>query len=64
MPLLGYIIFWAAIAIFVFVQSLLVADAIRSRRNGRQALEIVWTVVPVTILIVLGFFAYQVLREG
>jgi cytochrome c oxidase subunit 2 len=68
------IVFLFAVAIFLFVEALIVFAVIRYRRrptdtelppqvHGNNLLEIVWTLVPTAIVIFLFFISWQTLND-
>ncbi len=68
------IVFVIAAAIFLFVEGLIVVAVVRYRRkpgdtelppqiHGNNTLEIVWTIVPTVIVIILFFLSWQTLNS-
>lgn len=68
---LFWIIFWAAMIVFALVMAALIYSMIRFRRrsvddlpkqvHGNTALEVVWTVVPIILLIGIGIITVRTL---
>lgn len=67
-------IFWVVVVTFVIVEGLLLVSAVRFwRRAGGQSSaslrasgrpELVWTVIPAVITVVMLFFVWQALMVG
>ena len=70
---LFWIIFWAAMIVFVLVMAVMVYSIIRFRRrpsdgipnqvHGNAVLEIIWTVVPIILLIGIGVITVKTLFD-
>lgn len=69
---LDHLIFYIITAIVIFVTGLLVYAMVRFRRNANPTparfthntpIEILWTIVPIVILIVIGVFSMPVLKK-
>jgi len=68
---LFWIIFWAAMIVFALVMSIMIYSMIRFRRrssddipkqvHGNTALEVVWTVAPIILLIGIGIITVRTL---
>ena len=66
------ILFWAALVVFVGVQAVIVYTALRFRRknddrppqvHGNKRLELIWTIIPAVVLLVIFIPTVQVLYE-